>query len=256
MPEDRSLGLLLHGGSKVGKTRLAASAPKPVLILDAEGGSRFLKNPLPGQQPLRMIEWQIDKYAPPAYDGSWDVCVVFVRNYATMQAVYAWLDSGKHDFASVVIDSLSEVQQRCIDGLVGVNPMKTQDWGTLLRELSGLVRKFRDLTFHLIKPLQCVVLVAMSRQVDGKWIPYAQGQLATTLPYYMDVIAYLQVMQLDDGSGSGVTQSHRVLMLSPEPQYEAGDRTCTLPQYLVDPDVVTMINLVHPVHQPEGAVSG
>lgn len=252
---DRSLGLLLHGGSKKGKTRLAASAPKPLLFLDAEGGSRFLQNPLPGQTALRLVYWDIDQYAPPVADGSWDVCVVYVRNYATMQKVYAWLDSGKHSFESVVIDSLSEVQQRCVDGLVGVNPMKTQDWGTLLRELSSLVRKFRDLTFHLIKPLQCVVIVAMSRQVDGRWIPYAQGQLATTLPYYMDVIAYLDVMPLDTGNGDGTTIEHRVLLMTPTHQYEAGDRTGMLPPYLVDPDILKMIDLVHPIPTTQGAVA-
>lgn len=256
MPEDRSLGLLLHGGSKVGKTRLASTSPKPLLVLDAEGGSRFLKNPLPGQEPLRLIEWDPSQWAPPVYDGTWDVCVVFVRNYSTMTTVYGWLDSGKHDFASVAIDSLSEVQQRCIDGLVGVNQMKTQDWGALLRELSSLVRKFRDLTFHPTKPLKAVTLVAMSRQIDGKYVPYAQGQLQTTLPYYMDVIAYLEVMQLDDGSNTGVTQPHRVLLLSPSDRYEAGDRTGMLPEYLVDPNVIQMIDLVHPVPTNQGAASG
>lgn len=255
---DRTFSFLLHGGSKKGKTRLAATAPKPMLILDAEGGSRFLNRPLAGQTTAwRVIEWDVAQYAPPIYDGTWDICVVYVRNYQTMLSAYAWLDSGQHPFESVVVDSLSEVQQRCIDGLVGSNPMKTQDWGTLLRELSGLVRKLRDLTFHQTRPIQCIVLIAMSKQQEGRWTAFAQGQLQTALPYYIDAIGYLDVLLMDDGTGTGQTAPKRVLLLSPMPQYEAGDRTGQLPSYIVDPDIEQMINTIHgPVPQPEGAASG
>lgn len=187
------LCLIVYGDSKVGKSTLAATAPKPVLILDAEGGSRFL--------PGRKIKWDPISEKPPKADGTWDICIVSVREYKTIDMAFQWLNSGAHEFQSVVVDSISEAQQRCIDALVGKNQMQTQDWGTLLRNVSELIRSFRDLTTHPVKPLDAVVFIAMMKLGDaGEYRPFMQGQIATTFPYFVDLCAYLGYAALEDGS--------------------------------------------------------
>jgi hypothetical protein len=206
----RSLSALIHGGAKAGKSEIAASSPPPVLLLDAEGGSRFLRR--------RMTLWDPTQYAPPVADGSWDVCVVIVRDFETVNRCYTWLASGQHPFKSVVLDSVSEVQQRCIDGQVGTAQMKQADWGDILRMMSDIVRKMRDLTIHPTNPLEAVILVAMTRDMGGKQKPFVQGALATTLPYYLDVIGYLYT----EATEAGI---QRKLLVAPHPSYEAGDRT-------------------------------
>lgn len=207
------LTFLVHGDTKVGKSWFADTAPGPRLILDAEGGnsSRWT--------PSKKRTWDPLREQPPPADGSWETCIVNVRNYRTVQQAYAWLDSGQHPFRSVIIDSVSETQQRAIDDLVGVDPMRREDWGTLLRQMSKTIRDFRDLANHPTNPLAAVIFVAMSREHNGKSVPYVQGQLATILPYQVDVLGYLT--QIPDPT-SGINR--RYLMIRSDPSYESGER--------------------------------
>lgn len=232
-PSDRSISWLIHGRSKCGKSTLADSQPAPRLHLDAEGGmgTRFLTS--------RKVVWDPMSTKPPVPDGTWETCVVHVRDYNAVRMTYDWLNSGQHPFISVTLDSISEIQQRAVDSMVGTDQMKTQDWGNLLREVSSLVRKFRDLTNHPTNPLQSVLLVAMTHQVDGMWKPYVQGALAARLPYYVDVCGYMFV----DRDDTGV--EHHKLLVSQHPEYEAGERVGgKLGQVVDDPNVSTMIEAI------------
>jgi hypothetical protein len=208
------LSLLIHGGPKVGKSWLGDTTPVPRLVLDAEAGSRFNKS--------RSIPWDPISQSPPVYDPenpTWDTCLVSVRDFNIMKLVYDWLESGQHPFRSVVMDSISEIQQRCVDNLVGVEIMQTQHWGALLREMSSLVRKYRDLLTHPTRPLDVVMIIAMTRDNGaGKQVPYVQGQLATTLPYYIDVVGYLTTLPDEQGV------HHRYLMIQPDNRWLTGER--------------------------------
>lgn len=226
----RGLSLLVHGHSKVGKSWLGSTTPAPRLVLDAEGGSRFT--------PGTKVVWDPTKEAPPEA-GDWETCLVYVHDFAAVLQAYAWLNSGQHPFRSVSLDSVSEIQQRCVDSLVGTDQMKTQDWGTLLRQVSAVVRNFRDLVTHQTRPLDAVVLIAMTRQVETRWRPYVQGQLATVLPYYVDVCGYLFTEQMETGA------LRRRLLVAPHADFEAGERVGgRLGAVVDDPDVSVMINTV------------
>lgn len=227
--EDPGVSFLIHGESKVGKTFLGDTTPAPRLILDAEGGTRFLKS--------KKVRWD-GKQAPPE-PGDWETCIVTVRDYAQIQTVFQWLNSGQHPFKSVTVDSLSEVQQRCIDALAGTAQMQQQQWGELLRSMSSLVRGIRDLITHPTKPLKAVVFLAMSRETAGRKIPYVQGQLSVTLPYYIDVVGYYFI-QMDEQQ-----QPTRKLLTSAHALYEAGDRTGTLGVGVTDPSITTMLQIIH-----------
>jgi hypothetical protein len=226
-----SLALLVHGPAKVGKSRLANTSPAPRLILDAEGGSRFLDG--------AKVEWDPVQYAPPVVDGSWETCVVYVRDYYTIERVYEWLASGDHPFRSVIVDTISEIQQRCIDAIAGTNSMQQQDWGELLRKIAKLVRQFRDLTFHPTKPIECVVIVAMTREAkNGSMQPHMQGQIATTLPYYIDAVGYM-TQDFDDAG-----QPRVCLYTSPTPMYAAGDRTGRLGSVIYNPTMPQIFAMI------------
>ena len=163
------LNMVVHAHSKRGKTWLAETTPAPRLVLDAEAGSRFT--------PSRKKYWNPNVEGPPEYDGSWDTTLVPVLQFRDVLNAYSWLNSGQHPFRSVVIDSVSEIQQRIIDDISGTNQMKTQDWGELLRKAVDFIRKFRDLVVNPVKPLDAVIYITMTKQRnDGVWIPYVQGQ--------------------------------------------------------------------------------
>ena len=144
-----TLSILLHGEAGAGKSWLAGTAPYPCLILDSEGRSRYIPN---GPKIL----WDPRTEDPPVADGTWAVCIVNVDDYDVFTATYQWLQSGRHQFKSVGIDSLMEAQKRYIDKLAGLRALETQDWGSILRHLESLVRNFRDLTLEASNTIDCV----------------------------------------------------------------------------------------------------
>lgn len=208
--------MLIYGQSKVGKSTLSVTAPYPRLYLDVENASRFL--------PIVPKTWDPKTAEPPVADGTWDTCVVHVRDYDTILRVYQWLQIGRHQFKSVIIDSISELQVKCLENIAGRGQVQTQQWGELLRALTGLMRDFRDLTEHPTNPLEAVILTAMEREHEGRIRPYLQGQAANVTPYYWDVIGYLAVEEWPAADPSLPPQRLRRLYVDKHPRYEAGER--------------------------------
>nr|DAK58916.1 MAG TPA: AAA domain protein [Caudoviricetes sp.] len=237
--EHRSLSILVHADTKVGKSTFANTAPAPRLLLDAEAAARFL--------PGRKVMWDPMTEQPPKADGSWDTCVVNVRDYSIMLKAYEWLNSGQHEFRSVIIDSISEVQTRVKEQLEGEGRMTQQLWGDLLNSMERLIRGFRDLTEHPIRPLEAVVLTAMTQMRDGKYRPYVQGQLQIKMPYFLDVIGYLYIEEqpVDPEDPTKGTRKIRKMLVVPHVQFEAGERVQgRLGDIITEPNVCDMIDRV------------
>lgn len=212
----RSLTMLIHGPSKAGKSTLAATAPYPRLLFDAEHGHRFLG--------LNVKYWDPKTEKPPVADGTWDTCVVSVLSYADIQQAYQYLKLGQHQFKSVIIDSLSEVQVKLIDQLAGTEQMKMQQWGELLRAFSDLLRGIRDLTMHPTQPLEAVALVAMSKEVNGKYKPYLQGSLQHIVSYFWDVVGFLRVEEWPNADPTQPAHKIRRLYVEATDFADAGER--------------------------------
>lgn len=207
---------LIHGWSKRGKSTLAATAPKPILVLDAEGSWRFI--------PGKIKYWDPAREQPPAYDGTWDICVVHVQEWATVQLVYQYLTQWPLPFVSVVIDSITEIQRRAKSNLKGTEAMKIADWGVLLAIMDATIRGFRDLCLMPQLPVRCVVFVAESKETQtGRIVPAMQGQIGTSLPYWVDICAYYSTHYDLDSNGQA-TRENRELYIGPHQQYESGER--------------------------------
>ena len=233
---DRALSVLVHGASKAGKTTFAVTSPYPRLLLDVESASRFLN--------VSKVIWDPMRQAPPVADGSWDTCVVYVRDYETVKKAYEWLQTGQHQFRSVIIDSISELQVRCAEQIAGRGQMQTQHWGELLRDMAGLCRDLRDLTMHETNPLEAVVLTSMTRNQDRVWKPYLQGQLGVVIPYFWDITAYLYVDHVQDDPTQPPVEVRRLLTRK-HPEYEAGERVGgRLPAVVDNPNIDEMITAI------------
>lgn len=214
--EPESLSLLVHAGSKVGKSSLASSGPSPTLVLDAEGSWKFI--------PARKRYWNPLTGPPPVYDGTWEVCIVNVHEWQVVPMVYNWITGYPTSFTTFVMDSVTEVQRRCKQNLKGTDAMKIQDWGVLLSQMDATIRGFRDLTLMPGIPIRCCIFVAETRQgSDGKWKPFMQGQIEVALPYWVDICGYLYPDYEVDANGQA-TQEVRRLLIHPHAQYEAGER--------------------------------
>lgn len=214
---DRSLTIMVYGESKVGKSSFAVTAPYPRLMLDVEGGHRFL--------PINVKYWDPLTEEPPLADGTWDTVVVKVNNYDVVMKAFQWLQSGKHQFKSLIIDSISELQVKCMDNIAGTEQMKMQQWGELLRHMGALLRDLRDLTMHPTQPLEAVVLTAMARKgQDGVYRPYLQGQLAIQAPYFYDILGAITVETEPNPDPMQPAFKVRRMYVERTPEWEAGER--------------------------------
>lgn len=219
----RSLSICIHGEPGTGKSWAGATSPAYRLVLDCEGGSRFA----PGKKT-----WWNPAVEPPPTPGQgrttpggeivahdWETCVVNMHDFSTMVKAYEWLLSGQHPFRSVVVDSVTELQKRIIDQTSGLSQPTQQDWGEVLRVMEDQIRKLRDLLTHPTRPLECVVLIALTHHRDGKFRPFVKGQLELTLPGFIDVVGYLYVEVNSDGVLT------RKMLVAPLGEFDAKDRT-------------------------------
>jgi len=214
-----------------------------------EAASRFLD--------VERIYWDPAKDAPPEYDGTWDTCIVRTRDWGTIEQVYQWLHSGKHPFKSFIIDSISELQNRYIEAVAGRKQLTQSQWGDAYRSVGGLVRDIRDLTMHPTRPLECVVMTAMTRQLDGKFSPWCQGQLQSVLPYLMDSVCYLYV-DTDEDELTGTSTEVRRILTRETPDFLAGERVGgAWPRIITSPKITEMIDMIFgpPEPPPPGVAS-
>ena len=213
----RSLTMMVYGESKVGKSTFAVTAPYPRLMLDVEGGHRFL--------PINVKYWDPMSEEPPKADGTWDTCVVLVHDYDTVLKAYQWLQAGQHQFKSLIIDSISELQVKLFDKIAGTDALKMQQWGEILRHMGSLLRDLRDLTMHPIAPLEAIVLTAMaSPDRDGRFHPYLQGQLRVQAPYFYDILGAIAVESFPNPDPMKPPYKVRRMYVERTDKYEAGER--------------------------------
>lgn len=238
----RRLTLMIHGDAGHGKSWLADTAPGPRLLLDAEGRADYT--------PSRKVEWE-PRHAPPAGLEPGDTAVVDVQDFDTVRLAYQWLASGQHPFKSVIIDSITELQQRVMDSVTGsatIQP-ELQHWGNVLREMETLIRQMRDLRKHKTNPLWAIVVTAGSKERNAKQRALLSGQLADRVAYHFDVVGYLTRQLGSDGA------EERRLYIKPFGPIEAKDNTHLLSQHygasIVEPNVTSMLEVLNPV--PEEA---
>jgi hypothetical protein len=213
--ETTTLAAVVHGESGSGKSYFGGTTPAPRLILECEGGSRFIR------ANRRKRFWDPLTEPVPEWDDDWDACFVRASDWATVYAAYEVLATGNHPFRSLVVDSLTEAQKRLIDDVAGIDQPTLQEWGTVGRNLEDFVRKLRDLTFIPSKPLEAVVLLCLSHQRDGELRPFLKGQIELNLPAFVDVVGYLYT-----DSATGVI-THNML-IAPARNIIAKDRTAFL----------------------------
>lgn len=250
------LSLLVHGPSKVGKSTLTSTSPTPILVLDAEGSWRFIRQAgFRSGVPLRRVEWD-GVNAPPRADGTWDVCVVPTTSWVTVTQIYAWLTQAPHDFATIVLDSITELQRKCRNNIAADGVIQNyQGWGKLLADMDRVIRGFRDLTLAP-GPVQVAIFVAETAHRDGKWRPHMQGQIANSLPYWVDVNGYMY--QAPEIGVDGVVGPNRTsLWIAQTPEFETGERVQgMLPDVLHNPSITDMLRMIYPTETQADTSNG
>jgi hypothetical protein len=217
----QGISSLVYGWPKAGKSNLADSGPAPGLIVDIEGQATWTARRKIEWDPMRSPPPQPDRrvtagYGQPSITPAWESALAIVRESRAIGQIYQVLSSGRHPFSSASVDSVTEMQQRIIDGLVGARAMQLQDWGSLLRQANLIIRQWRDLITHPVKPLWSVSFVAGMHldQKIKKYRPLLQGAGQDYVGYFVDLEGYLEPQQ--DGT--------RLLYTGFVPGYETGER--------------------------------
>jgi hypothetical protein len=193
-PTSAKIKAVVYGSSGAGKTYFGATAPKPIFA-SAENGLLSTK----------ALGNKIDYVA--------------IKTIQDLKDLYDYLAKEKHDYETVVIDSITEIND-IIKNEIEVRTGKTmqlQDWGVLAKQIKSILRMFRDLDMHILFLAQ-----EMTDKDDTgtvlKITPSLNGKSATEIAYFLDIVGYCFVDK--DGSHKVVT--------TPSSRLITKDRTGTL----------------------------
>jgi hypothetical protein len=204
---------LVYGGSGVGKTVLAATAPEPILI-SAESGLLSLR-----RANLERL------YGANTPGICYDVKVIKVSTVDDLIMAHRWCAQHAYSsgFRTVGLDSISEIMEQVLANAKRQVKDPRQAYGELIEKGQMLVREFRDLP-----GLNVYVAAKMEPSKDEltgitKYGPSVPGsKLGPSLPYFFDEVFRLGVNA--DQSG----KSYRFLQTQPDIQHEAKDRSGAL----------------------------
>lgn len=201
--------MLVYGESGTGKTRLASTFPN-VVFADIDKG-------------MSSVTEQVD--------------VVPIDEFKQLEALYQFLKQGDHDYDTVVIDTLNEMQRIAMHATVADFPSirrsyedlpSMSDYGKMLHDMVELTRKF----VHL--PMRVVLLAqVVSRQFDTDVLqPQLIGKnTSREICRKMDVIGYIYKSEHEIANG-GKKVSEIAFDVA---DYVVKDRSFKLPAILVDP---------------------
>src|SRR6478735_2771890 len=173
------LKALLYGHNGAGKTRVAATAPKPLLIVDVnEKGTKSVRT-YKGVDVMPVTKWE---------EFIW---------------TYWFLRSGNHKYKSVVVDNWTSLQNLCIRDVVikeaedrdpnrDPKTMSQRDWGKMAEFLKPEILNYRNLPMH-------VVFIAQMRNgkdrndesAEDYWVPDMSPGPRAVLLSAGDLIGYI-----------------------------------------------------------------
>jgi len=204
---------LVYGPAGSGKTRLCATAPRPI-VLSAESGLLSIRD---SALPYVKIKKVSD--------------LVEVRNWILNSAE-------SKNFDTICLDSLSEIAEVFLTNLECKHGQKA--FFELKKTIIEVVRDFRDLDGKNVyfSAKEELSKVDYNGSSAFKFLPAMPGQkVGPELPYFFDEVFQLSVFNGDDGKTFGA------LRTQPTPQHEAKDRSGKLDPW-EKPDLTQIFNKI------------
>jgi hypothetical protein len=200
--------ILIYGESGTGKTRFASTFPN-VIFADIDKG-------------MSSVTEQVAR--------------VDINNLKDMKALHAFLQGSEHDYETVVIDTLNEMQRVAMQATVEDFPMirrsyedlpSMSDYGKMLHDFIEMTRKF------ILLPMRVVLLgQVITRQFETDVLqPQLVGKnSAREVARKMDVIGYIYKGEKED-------ENHKKLseISFDATEFVTKDRSFRLPAMLVEP---------------------
>lgn len=203
---EAEMKMLVYAESGTGKTRFTATFPD-ALIVDTDHG-------------LASVDWEVDN--------------VRINNFHQAEDVYQFLLNGEHQYETVVIDTLNELQRMAMASTIDDFPQVRRSYSNLpsMADYGKMLNDFMNLTRNFIALPMRVILVAQvkSREYEDEVLmPQLTGkQTARELARKMDLIGYMYNV-MDD------TESLVPAVTFSSPDYVTKDRSNLLPVEIQSP---------------------
>jgi len=228
-----------YGRSGQGKTRLASTAPKPLLIDVNDEGTASVRN----------------DYDPDVYE---------VKFWQEINDVFWFLQAGDHDYETVILDGVTSLQSLCMKFVLGDESSRDasrdpdmpsrQVYGKVGELMKTQIINYRNLPMH-------VIFTALERKkVTGDDAdddmdmeifssPQVTPSVADTLEAAVGMIGYISTTQVYGPKKKGEKKRSRVtrirLLVGPSSRYLTKDRYGLMVPYVDSPNVQTMLNDIY-----------
>lgn len=195
--------MMIYGQAGMGKTTLALSAPKP-LLLDFDNG-------------VKRVEMSILD----------DVDIVQVNTWSEIQSL---LQQNARDIApyqTIVVDTIGKMMDYIITHCCGTRQPQINDWGRINREFTWFTRALSSLNKHIV-----FVAHRDSRKEgeDTVFVPSLREKSYNSIVTELDLLGYLEMR-----SERGVQT--RTVTFDPTSRND-GKNTCNLPSVMRIPLIV------------------
>lgn len=232
----------LYGDSGVGKTRLAASAPKVLMIDVNDRGHDSVRRDI-------------------------DPKFIQVERWQEVNDIYWYLQEGDHDFESVAMDTVSNLQNICMDFVLGDEAARDasrdpdmparQAWGKVGKLMRTQIINFRNLPMNVIFVAQLRVKASGDDEdmdTEITYGPEVSPSIEKTLKAAVGTIGYLtkrEVVVKNKRKGTARREIRRRLLIGDSERYVTKDRNGVFPEHIDAPDLADMLALIY-----EGGDSG
>ena len=208
---DGGQDFLVYGQAGAGKTSLIKTLPNPI-ILSAEGGLLSIQDA--------------------------DLPYIEIASMDDLREAWVWLGTPEgREYASVALDSISEIAEVCLNAEKKATKDPRQAYGAMQEQMADIIRAFRDL------PGRHVLMTAKlekSQDEMGRilYAPSMPGnKTGQSLPYFFDEVLALRVERDADGN------TQRALMCDSDGLWLAKDRSGKLDAWEA-PDLGAIINKI------------
>lgn len=204
--------LLVYGKNGKGKTRLAASFPKALIIDVNEEGTRSAR------------EFKGTKVYP-------------VRRWEDISAIYWYLQKGDHPFESVAVDTLTALGDMAVRRALKENfdrdpnkdpkQPKIQDWNKSKQLMEGIILQFRNLPMHVIFTAQERTVGDPEEGEEIMHVPRLQTAVQGIAMGAVGIVGrlYQKEVKIKTKRGKRKTRWITCMLVGPHEEYESKDRT-------------------------------